>query len=348
MPGSGSGSTSSSRQGASPTPTTTPMPGSEDAARTETELAGFAAAIRHRLSSELRDDDKRLLDLLVAAHRAHVDVLHQSDPSVIEKRASNRPSPTGSASADESGTPTSSSASARSPSSASSSSSAPASRYAVGSDPSKAVAKLRALEKSAAGHHRDRALDPRGPDDRLEELTLLWGSLSTAASSYAATLTDGHHKNPKAAARRRDAVRMPETEQAVRHLVSQLDATIFGFQTALGRLSGKAAARARARLAEYRRLRDTTRVWLTEHKSTVPDQKAAYRLPVQPEDASTAIKLIVTIEDRMLPYLGQWLATAGTSGDRKTALKALDACWTSADSWSASAHVPVWPGWPLA
>lgn len=330
------------------------MPGAEDAAHTEAELADFAAAIRDQLNSKLHPDDKRLLDLLTAAHRAHADVLHQRDPSVIEKHPSkkhpsNQPSRSGSATprVDGSGPPPSSSAT---PSRAStpSRSSTPSSSHSVGSDPSKAIATLRTLEKSAAGQHRDRALDPHGPDDRLEELTLLWGSLSTAAGSYAATLTDSHHETPKAAARHREAVRMPPTDQAIRHLVTQLHATIFGFQTALGRLSGKSAAQARTRLTTYRRLRDTAGVWLTEHKRTVPNEKAAYRLPVQPKDSSTAITLIITIEDRILPYLGQWLATADTAGNRKTALEALEDCWTSANSWSSPPHVPVWPGWPLA
>lgn len=312
---------------AGPSSTNTPTPGVKQAARTETRLADFAAAIRHQLGGKLSSADKRLLELLTSAHRAHASVLQQSDPSLVQ-RADNSPSPsnpTTTPHSSESGSP-----------------------HRLGSHPAKALAKLAALEKTAAGHYRDRALHPDGAGDRLNSLTLLWGSLTVAAGRYAAELDDDHPNKPRAADSHRTNVQLPNRDTAAQHVVGQCDAIIFGLQTALGHLSGTAANRAKSRLAEYRRLRDTARTRLAEHNVTVPEQKPAYRLPTQPTSSHRATKLIVTMEERMLPYLGQWLATADKTSDRKTALTALDTAQTRIDTWSEALHVRTWPGWPTS
>lgn len=319
-PSSASGASTPHSGGTGAAHTTSP-PGTAHGAATEAELADFAAAVLHQLGTKLHTADKRLLTLLVSAHRTHAEVLQRSDPTRIGRHGHRL------ATASPSGT---------------------ASPGHIGSHPDKALTKLRSLERSAAHHHRARALKPSGPDDHHKSLTLLWGSLSVAATSYAATLGGGHARKPREAAKNRKRVRMPEHDEAIQHLVSQTDAVIFGFQTALGHLSQKSAKRARHRLARYRRLRDTAGIWLTDHKVDVPQQEPAYRLPVHPKSSSTASALISTVELRMLPYFGQWLATSPTAGGRTKALHALDHAVSSAESWSAADRVLVWPGWPTS
>lgn len=313
-PASGAGTSTSGSTTAAP-------PGAEHGAQTEADLADFATAVLHRWDQKLSHADKRLLTLLASAHRTHAAVLHRSDPTATDR--SDRPTAT----ASPSGTAT---------------------PGHIGSSTKKSLAKLQSLEQSGAHQHRARALKPGGPDDHRAALSLLWGSLSVAATGYAATLAEGKARKPRAAARHRKHRHLPDHDHAIQHLVTQTDALIFGFQTALGHLDRKSAKRAQHRMARYRKLRDSASIWLDDHKLDVPQPKPAYRLPVQPTTSRHAAALISTLELAMLPYLGQWMATSPTTGGRTKALHALDHAVSSADTWSRADQVLVWPGWPVS
>jgi uncharacterized protein YfaA (DUF2138 family) len=139
---------------------------------------------------------------------------------------------------------------------------------------------------------------------------------------------------------RRVAAELPSPVEAMQNVVAQCYPMVFGYQTAIPRLSGARGDHARATMAGYRDLRDLLSARLTGQDEQVPGPRAAYELAV-PTDEDSASELIATLETRMLPYLGQWLATAE---DRTAPLTALLDTAREVQIWNPM--IMVWPGWP--
>ena len=174
---------------------------------------------------------------------------------------------------------------------------------------------------------------------------LLWGSLATAAAGYAALCSADTDPGPHVIGEQRVDVALPHANTAMANLLSQCYAIIFGYQTAIAYLTSARADAARDRLADYRGLRDRLAARLGDQKVAIPTAHAAYQLPVQPKSDTTATRLIGLMETRMLPYLGQWLATVDADG-RSTVLGLLTSGAGYDLGWSPT--VNVWPGYPTA
>lgn len=170
---------------------------------------------------------------------------------------------------------------------------------------------------------------------------MLWGSLAAAAASYADAVADGRDPAPELVGRQRVAIGLPDPDTAARRLLEQCYPMIFGYQAALAELTGARDDHARATLAGYRDLRDQLVAVLVDHDQQLPAARAAYRLPVQPTSASSAVRLLGRMETAMLPFVGQWLAT---TEDRGAALDTM--IRTAADALTWTSAIPVWPGWP--
>ncbi|MBO0812153.1 MAG: DUF4439 domain-containing protein [Microlunatus sp.] len=306
-----------SSSSAPPSPTPTPLPGAGDAGLQENDLAGFAAAALHRFGRNLTKGQRNLLTNLRDAHRDHAEVLARQDPLAIT--ASTPPSP--------SAAPTASSV-----------------PPAPGRTVKRALAQLYALETAAATSYTRRALAPDGPKDQLGGVARLWGSLATAATCYADLCRAAKNPGPAVIGDQRANARIPDQATALRDLLEQCYAIIFGYQAAIAELPDGQAARAIAGLAGYRDLRDQLIDRLGAGKQQLPAASAAYRLPVQPTNLTRAATLINLMEVRMLPYLGLWLATAGR--DRTSALHTM--ITTARDALSWSPVIIVWPGYPTS
>jgi Domain of unknown function (DUF4439) len=198
---------------------------------------------------------------------------------------------------------------------------------------------LQRREERLAGRHLQAAVATRGL------AALLWASLGVAAQSYAAALADAGPPTVSATTGpdRPAVVSDVAAQQAV---VSALHALVYGYQVAIGRLAGGSAARARADagLLARRALRDRLVTHLIEVEADVPDALPAYALPIPVTNATSAGGLIRRMELAFLPYLGQWVAAAARTSDRRLAVRSLAAVSASAGAWGAPPQ--VWPGWP--
>jgi hypothetical protein len=318
-----------------PAPTPTPLPGTVEAAARETELVIFASRALHRFRGRLTTAQRHLLTGLRDAHRIHVAALGSADPFGPDAPTA---APTSPASATPSATPT---ASPTGTPTANATQGVPD----PGRTPKAALAKLHRLESQAAKAYRELVRSVEGPDDHRTQLVLLWGSLATAASCYAAACRSAADPGPSPAGDRRRNVIIPDQQTAETNLLEQCYAIIFGYQAAIAPLTGDSTAAAQSRLAGYRELRDRLATDLGDRHARVPAAQAAYRLPVQPTSAARAARLIAIMETRMLPYLGQWLATTDPS-DRPAALSTMISTAESAAAWSPK--VTVWPGYPAS
>lgn len=316
QPGSGGSATSPA-----PAPRPGPLPGTVAAAARENDLAAFAAAALDRFATRLRTADRDLLSRLRDAHLAHATVLKQQDPTSDGTLAGPHPTPT----------PAPDTASATPP--------------VLGHSPQDARLRLHRLESRASRSYAAVAATPTGPADQLGRLALLWGSLAAASAGYATACGSSADPGPAVIGDHRMNVALPDRPTAMQNLVAQCYPMIFGYQTALAALSGPQADRARSGLSRYRELRDQLADQLTSEKLPVPVPAAAYRLPVQPTSAARATQLINRMETRILPYLGQWLATA-TPHDRPRAVQAM--ITTAKDRATWSAKIIVWPGYPTS
>lgn len=345
--GSGRQPTPSSSAPGSPTPT--PLPGTVDATATEKDLAQYADALLTRFGKHLDDAEQHLISAIRDAHLAHAAALAASDPVDVPgptpTSGTSTPASGAGPSADSTATSAATGSTTTSAASGSASPSSGASTTApsLPKSPARAIKVLRAMELKAATGHRKRTLHPSGPQDQLPWLTLLWGSLASAADSYAQALAAGRDPGADPVQDHRVAVELPDETAAVQNLVEQCYAIIFGYQAALAALSGSAADHARAGLADHRELRDQLSGWLTEHDAKVPSPQAAYRFPVQPTSPSRAAELIGTMEDQLLPYLGQWLAA--TEDDQRSALDSMITGARNVGYWTSK--INIWPGWPV-
>ncbi|WP_195909141.1 DUF4439 domain-containing protein [Microlunatus sp. Gsoil 973] len=310
-----------------PTPTPTQLPGTVESATRETDLAIFAATALRRFRGELTIAQRHLLVCLRDAHRGHAAVLGRVDP-LAPDGSTTTPNPTTPATPAGTPTPTTD---------------ASAGRPSVGHSPKAALAELRTLESRATKAYAALAESAAGPEDQQAGLVLLWGSLAAASAGYLTACRHGTDPGPGVIGDHRLNVIIPDQQTAVANLLRQCYAIIFGYQSAIAQLSGDRVDTASTRLAGYRDLRDRLAAQLDDQQARVPAAAAAYRLAVQPTSAGRAARLIAIMETRMLPFLGQWLATVDKA-DRSATLATMIRTADHTVEWSPK--ITVWPGYP--
>lgn len=306
-------------------PSISVFPGSVEGALLEDALAAHAATVLAVGKDELGRTGRTLLTAVRDQHRAHAAALRTTNPTDPNSAAG--------------------------PSTAAPTPSAPApSGTSAAGKPSftKAVDRLVAAESQAAASHRARAL-------ASEELaSLLWGSLSTSAAAIAAILKDadlaGDDPDPGVAkiapVRARAAMPVIPIVRAEQEMVRQLHAVIYGYQLALGRLTGARRDAAAAELRRHRMLRDRLTARLLNRKAEVPVAEPAYVPSTNPRNAATAAKLIRQLETALLPFCGLWLAATDAPGERTEALNQIGRTAAVSRRWGAA--LPAWPGWKLS
>lgn len=303
-------------------PPTPPLPGAVEGAAIERALTARATAVLAAGGHDLDASGRRLISAIRDQHAAHVAALASSDPtnpnaSPAPPASPGSPAPTGSSSAKRAGFAT-------------------------------AVKQLLAAESKAATAHRVRAL--QAPDTAA----LLWGSLATSAAALGSVLDGadlaGDRPRPKrvtvAPVQARAPMPVVTLVAAEQQMVAQLHAVVYGYQLALGRLSGSSRDTAAAGLKRHRVLRDRLTARLIEHRADVPVAEPAYVPSTTPRNAASAGKLIRQLETALLPFCGLWLAAGGTPAGRAEALDQLAATLTVARHWGAAQ--PAWPGWRMS
>ena len=210
------------------------------------------------------------------------------------------------------------------------------------------VDQLLAAESKAAVGHRSKALTTEGL------AALLWGSLAVSSTHLAAILRGadlaGDAPDPTVATvgapRTRAPMPLVPIVEAEQEMVRQLHAIIYGYQLALGRLTGDRRDTATAELRRHRILRDRLTARLLNRKAEVPVADAAYVPSTNPRNATTAAKLIRQMETALVPFCGLWLAAAAAPTERTEALDQVGRTQGVARQWGAS--LPAWPGWTRA
>lgn len=326
-PGSDPGApTAEAPSGGSPRPaepSVSVFPGSVEAAEVEDSLATHAATVLAVGSSDLGKAGRRLVAAIRDQHLAHAAALRTTNPT--------DPNTAGPA--------TSGSTPAPSPST---------SHSAKKPGFTKAVDQLVAAEAKAAVAHRARALTTKGL------ASLLWGSLAVSSTQLAAILRSadlaGDSPDPTVARVSAPHPRAPmplvPIVKAEQEMVRQLHAIVYGYQLALGRLTGARRDTATAELRRHRILRDRLTARLLNRKAEVPVADAAYVPSTNPRNAATATKLIRQMETALVPFCGLWLAAATAPTERTEALDQVGRTLGVARQWGAS--LPAWPGWQLA
>ncbi len=305
--GPGAGSTATQTRPAPGPATPGPPPTAPVAATFEQQLSDYAAAVlRGPHRAKLTQRDAKLLGFVRDAHAQHAVALAGSDPTT-------RPS-----------------------------TAAPAPRAAAPTLGPSLKASLRALaraESAQAKRQREAALAGRG-------LTaLLSGSLCVTAASFAQALTADQAPPVHAIGTHRPGVLVSDVV-AMQAAVSQLNAMVYGYQLALGKLSVGSSARSRAytELTAQRSRRDELIAILIRRSADVPPVAAGYAPSPNPRTAADAGRLIQQMHTRFQPYAGVLLAAAATRSDRSLALSLLAETTTIARGWGAPLR--AWPGWP--
>jgi hypothetical protein len=200
------------------------------------------------------------------------------------------------------------------------------------------LALLARRESAAAGRYRGVAVKSTGQD------ALLWGSLSVASGSFAATLTLANPPGIRPVAAPKPVEMLSEVA-AVQEMVRQLHAMVYGYQLAIGKLKvlSKTRPRAERELLSTRVFRDRLIAWLRKRSAEVPAAEPAYVPSIVPRNAATAGKLIMRMHTALQPFCGLWLAGAESQADRTQALSALGSEVKIARSWGAP--LGAWPGW---
>jgi hypothetical protein len=320
--GAGTASTAADGSPEPAVPSASVFPGSVDGAALEDALAAHAATLLAVGRDRLGKTGRRLVTGIRDQHTAHAAALRTNDPT--DPNAEPAPT-TGSVRPPPSNTPS-------------------------GKRPGfvRAVDRLLMAETEAAVAHRGRALAADGL------AALLWGSMAAAAGHIvagveAADLT-GDDPDPGVALIRADRGRAPmpvlTVDQGEQEMVRQLHAVVYGYQLALGRLSGNRRDDAAAELRRHRILRDRLTARLIGRKAEVPVADAAYVPSTNPRNVATAAKLIRQMETALMPFCGLWLASAAAPAQRTEALGQLDRTTSVARTWGAS--LPAWPGWKPA
>jgi hypothetical protein len=300
----------------------TVFPGALEGAALEAALATRAATVLTVGQKQLGRAGRRLVGAIRDHHLAHATALRTTDPTDPNATAPTAPPETASATL----------------------SGGPGKKPTFG----KAVDQLLAAEAKAATTHRRTALHT----DRLA--ALLWGSMATSDAAIAATLKAadlaGDDPDPEVAAlaavRARAPMPVVTIIAAEQEMVRQLHAIIYGYQLALGRLSGARRDRAADELRRHRILRDRLTARLLARKAEVPVADAAYVPSTSPRNSATAGKLIRQMETALVPFCGLWLVATDTSAERTEALDQVGRTERVARQWGAS--LTVWPGWQPA
>jgi hypothetical protein len=306
----GSTSAATASRPASPTASPSPSPidsGLAAAAAREQALADRAGAIlRGRAKSQLGASRRAMLSAIRDAHLAHVAALRSPEPT-------SRPTPTA-------GTKPRANPSLE--------------RLSLAT----ALPALIKAEKAAAAASRRAALGANG------FVALLYGSMSVAATRYAAALAGSDAVPFAKPAAPRGLPTLTEA-QAVQDLIAQLHALIYGYQLAIGKIPvlSKRHQRAVAELHQQRMLRDRLITILTKRRAAVPVAKPAYVPAVRVHDAVSAARSIKLMRSALLPYCGLFLAAASRA-DRGFAFDTLNGSAGTANAWGAA--LTVWPGWP--
>jgi hypothetical protein len=299
-------------------PTVSVFPGSVEAAALEDELAARAATVLAVGRRELGSKGRAVVSAVAALHRAHAAALRTSDPTDPGSAATGAPSPT----------------------------TTPSGRSSTSFG--KAVDRLVAAESTAAATHRAAALASTGRS------SLLWGSLATSAGGLAAILEAadlaGDQPDPAAAkvaaVTKRAPMPVVTVVVAEQQLVAQLHAVVYGYQLALGRLTGTRRDTAAAELRRHRILRDRLTARLLDRAADVPVAAPAYVPSTNPRNATSAAKLIRQMETALVPFCGLWLTASDTRAARTEALGQVGRTAAAARQWGAS--LVTWPGWKPA
>jgi len=302
-------------------PSVSVYPGSVEGAAIEDALAARAAVVLAVGKDDLGKVGRRLVTAIRDQHVAHAAALRTSNPTDPNT-------------AEPGGTPAGPSSSP--------------SRSARVPGFAKAVDQLLVAESKAAVAHRASAMSAEGLG------TLLWGSLGVSATHLAAILKTadlaGEEPDPTvatvAATRARAPMPLVQVAKAEQEMVRQLHAIVYGYQLALGRLTGARRDTATGELRRHRILRDRLIATLLNRKAEVPAADAAYVPSTNPRNAATAAKLIRQMETALVPFCGLWLAAAATPAERTEALDQVGRTLGVARQWGAT--LPGWPGWKLA
>jgi hypothetical protein len=208
----------------------------------------------------------------------------------------------------------------------------------VPTPPATSLAALADAERRAAAGYRRRALAGTGLD------ALLWGSMSVASTRFGAGL-DAARPPVVATPADHPPISLLSDTDAVSALVAALQAAVYGYQLALGRLrvTSREHARAAAGLRERRGLLNRLSDRLIAAGVDVPAAAPAYDPSPEVRDAATAGRLIRRMESALLPFCGLWLAAATGGVDRRQAFDALATTAATAASWGAP--LIAWPGW---
>jgi carboxylesterase type B len=297
------------------------FPGSVEAAALEDSLAAHAARVLAVGKADLGKAGRRLVTAIRDQHLAHAAALRTTNPTDPNTAGQSAGTPAPSASASH-----------------------PAKKPGF----AKAVHQLVSAESEAAVAHRASALTTKGL------ASLLWGSLAVSALHLTAILKAadlaGDSPDPTvatvAAVRARAPMPLVPVVEAEQEMVRQLHAIVYGYQLALGRLTGTRRDTAAAELRRHRILRDRLTARLLNRKAEVPVADAAYVPSTNPRNATTAAKLIRQMETALVPFCGLWLAAATAPAERTEALNQVGRTLTVARQWGAS--LPAWPGWKPA
>lgn len=312
---------------AAATPTATPIPvfpGVRRGLAVEDALVVQAALVLRVGAKKLGKDGRRLVTAIADQHAAHAAALRTIDPTdpndtTPHPELAGAPSPTQSPSP-----------STKKPTFA------------------RSVDQLVATEQRAAKAHRAAALASTGG------AALLWGSLATSAGALADVVTTadlaGEKPDPGAttvrSGQRRGPMPIVDVVRAEQELVTQLHAVVYGYQLALGRLSGSRRDTAAAELRRHRILRDQLTARLIGRRAEVPVARAAYVPSTNPRNAASAAKLIRQMETALVPFCGLWLAATDATGERAQALGQLGHTAAVARRWGAA--LTTWQGWRSA
>lgn len=305
-----------------PTPSPTPpLPGVTDALRRERKLLKQARSIQDASNAPDSDSARgRLVAAMVIGHGWHVAALASGEPTARPTTEASGSTP--SASASPTASPT---------------------RGRV--DASEVLGAMAKDQRKAATAYREVSLASEGPT------ALLWASLATAAATYADAIDvdqgdadrAGDTGTPKPVSPTPKPQETVTAVAATQAMVTQLHAVVYGYQLAIGHLSGSTRDDATETLRAHRVLRDTLVARLIEAKQDVPVSAPAYVPPVKATDADSATTLIRRIESALLPWPGLWVAAATDADDRKLAVATLTT--TALDSVRWGGALRPWPGW---
>jgi hypothetical protein len=318
-------------------PSVSVFPGSVEAATIEASLAAQAARVLAVGSKDLGKAGRRLVAAVRDQHLAHVAALRTTDPTDPN---------TGDPNATD---PNTTDPNSKPPASGGTPTPSPSTSH-VAKKPgfAKAIDQLVAAESKAAVAHRASALTTEGL------ASLLWGSLAVSATHLGAILgaadLAGDSPDPTvatvAAVRARAPMPLVTVVEAEQEMVRQLHAIVYGYQLALGRLTGTRRDTAAGELRRHRILRDRLTARLLNRKAEVPVAAAAYVPSTNPRNAATAAKLIRQMETALVPFCGLWLAASAAPAERTEALDQVGRTLGVARRWNAS--LPAWPGWQPA